>query len=201
MIEVGLRKKPVLKRDSDRTYKDSRDKELGQRVSSGDRDAFAEVFRQLSSALVRYARSITCDEALAYDVLQDVFLKFWENRESLTPHTSLKAMLYTMVRNRSLNAIRERERRSPANHAASLTERAISDSGEPPLSVKDLDSHIQSWIDELPKRRAEAFRLSRFAGLSHQEIGRVMEVSERTVGTHILLALRFLRVRLDEYQQ
>ena len=55
------------------------------------------------------------------------------------------------------------------------------------------------WIDELPPRRREAFRLSRFDGLSHDEIARVMALTPKTVNNHIVLALQTLRERLAHF--
>ena len=64
-----------------------------------------------------------------------------------------------------------------------------------------LQRSIHGWIQELPPRRAEAFALSRYNGFSHDEIATIMGVSKRTVETHILLALRELRARLDALRQ
>ena len=175
--------------------------ELSRRLRHSDREAYAEVFRRFHGPLVRYARRITNDEAVAYDVLQDVFMKLWEDRKMLTVKVSLKAMLYTMVRNRALNSLRRSKWIS--------TDTAVEDVGDPPevapsgdevLAAKDLRQHLQAWIDKLPGRRAEAFVLSRYNGLKHSEIAAIMGISERTVDTHILLALRDLRGRLDALQ-
>lgn len=175
--------------------------ELSRRLRHSDREAYAEVFRRFHGPLVRYARRITNDEAVAYDVLQDVFMKLWEDRKTLTVKVSLKAMLYTMVRNRALNSLRRSKWIS--------TDTAVEDVGDPPevapsgdevLAAKDLRQHLQAWIDQLPGRRAEAFVLSRYNDLKHSEIAAIMGISERTVDTHILLALRDLRGRLDALQ-
>jgi len=80
--------------------------DLSRRLRDSDRSAFAEVFRRFHAPLVRYARRITSDDEAAYDVLQDVFMKLWEDRQRLTVKVSLQAMLYTMVRNRALNSLR-----------------------------------------------------------------------------------------------
>lgn len=175
--------------------------ELSRRLRHSDREAYAEIFRRFHGPLVRYARRITNDEAVAYDVLQDVFMKLWEDRKTLTVKVSLKAMLYTMVRNRALNSLRRSKWIS--------TDTAVEDVGDPPevapsgdevLAAKDLRQHLQAWIDQLPGRRAEAFVLSRYNDLKHSEIAAIMGISERTVDTHILLALRDLRGRLDALQ-
>ena len=156
-----------------------------------DRGAFSRIFDRFFAPLARYARRFTDDDALACDVVQDVFLKLWEKRSSITVDVSLKAMLYTMVRNRSLNVLRGR-----LQTEAALEEAAA----EPADSADDLQRLLYRWIDDLPERRREAFVLSRFHDLSHAEIALIMGLSERTVDTHIQLALRTLRERLDRIQ-
>ncbi len=59
-----------------------------------------------------------------------------------------------------------------------------------------LGTRIHQWISELPPRQREAFQLSRYEGLSHQEIAQVMDLTSRTVSNHIMLALVYLRKRL-----
>ena len=100
-----------MKTDEKHSYGDELFEKLGRRIRAGDREAYREVFEALHQPLARYALGITGDEDSAYDVLQDVFLKLWERRETMIPHTSLKAMLYTMVRNDALNVRRNRRRR------------------------------------------------------------------------------------------
>ena len=175
--------------------------DLSRRLTQSDRAAYGEIFRRFHAPLVRYARRITNDEATAYDVLQDVFMKLWEDRHTLTVKISLQAMLYTMVRNRALNSLRRNK--WIATDAAAETVRDYQETaptGDDLLAADDLRKHIRRWIDALPTRRAEAFILSRDHGLKHHEIAAIMDVSERTVDTHILLALRDLRGRLDALQ-
>ena len=172
--------------------------EMSRRLRHSDHAAFAEVFQRLHTPLVRYARRITSDEATAYDVLQDVFMKLWEDRQSLTVKVSLKAMLYTMVRNRALNSLRRNKWIATDTAVEDVRDQQeVALAGDDILAADDLRQHLQTWIDKLPKRRAEAFVLSRQHGLKHSEIASIMKVSERTVDTHILLALKDLRRRLD----
>jgi RNA polymerase sigma-70 factor (family 1) len=173
--------------------------EAGQPVK--DRESFAAVFRRYYAPLVRYAGRITGDAALAADVLQDVFLKLWEDRGRLTIEVSLKAMLYTMVRNRALN-VNRREKRVAREVVVEevLERRGAEPAGESAMTAAELQQHLHRWIEELPARQREAFTLSRFHGLMHCEIAGIMGISERTVDTHIVLALRKLRRRLDELQ-
>ena len=68
------------------------------------------------------------------------------------------------------------------------------------IDAESLKEKIRGWIAELPAKRREAFELSRYEGLSHDEIAEVMNLAPRTVTNHIMLALQQLRDRLKSYQ-
>ena len=72
--------------------------------------------------------------------------------------------------------------------------------GDTQFEASQLKAYLNQWIEELPERRREAFMLSRHHDLSHREISEIMGLSERTVNTHIFLALKHLRKRLDALQ-
>lgn len=166
-----------------------------------DWETFTGIFRHFYAPLVRYARRITGDAASAEDVVQDVFTKLWADRGRITIEVSLKAFLYTMVRNRSLNVNRRTRRIASDVTVADLRDRYETEpASEEALTAEDLQQRLYLWIEDLPPRRREAFMLSRYNDLTHSEIAAIMGVSKRTVDTHILLALRELRRRLDELQ-
>jgi len=160
-------------------------------------DQFARLFQHYYAPLSRYAQRITGEASVAADVLQDVFLKLWERRTTLEVTTSLQALLYTMVRNRALKTHRRAKWTANVDVAEAAESQPGVGSGAAQLAADDLKKHLHRWVNTLPPRRAEAFSLSRYHGLSYKEIAGVMGVSERTVETHILLALRELRLRLD----
>ncbi len=175
---------------------------LVRRLRHSDHEAYECIFQQMHEPLLKYVFRIMRDESLALDVLQDVFMKLWEKRGQLEIQVSLKALLYTMARNRALNIKRDRSKRSC--DVEFLEEGAWEDhssSAEQLVQAGQLDAYFRRWIDELPPRRAEAFALSRYHALSHKEIGAVMGLSKRTVDTHIVHALRFLRERYEKLQQ
>ncbi|NNF57724.1 MAG: RNA polymerase sigma-70 factor [Rhodothermaceae bacterium] len=174
---------------------------LAAHVRLNDPAALTQVYRVHQAPLVRYAHRLTGSIETAHDVVQDVFVKLWEQRETLIVELSLQALLYTMTRNRALNQNRRRTRIAPdvevedAHHQA--THSADPVAPDAVLQARELGRYLRRWIGELPPRRAEAFALSRFDGLSHAEIATVMGLSIRTVDTHIVHALRDLRHRLD----
>lgn len=166
------------------------------RLKASDPSVCTEVFDALYAPLLRYAARLTQDEEAAYDILQDVFFKLWERRATLNPDLPLKALLFTMVRNRSLNHQRDKQRHDASR--AVMPEALLDPTSRPDNDVEAemLGAHLHAWIGELPPRRREAFRLSRYEGLTHEEIARVMRLTPRTVSNHIMSALVYLRDRL-----
>ena len=133
--------------------------------------------------------------------LQDVFLKLWEQRQSLRLDTNIRALLYTMARNRSINVVRKESRKENLD---AMMEENIPNEPAPADEAIDagkLRDHLEERVSQLPPRRAEAFMLSRFHDLRYSEVASIMGLSERTVQTHVLHALRYLRSKLATYRQ
>lgn len=168
-----------------------------QRLQASDMEAFAALFSALYPDLLRYARQRTARDGPDEDVVQEAFLRLWERRATLDPDRSVRAFLYVTVRNLCLN----HQRNTTTRNTLLTTMPPHANLSEPvdQLDTDQMQHHIRAWIQELPDRRREAFELSRFAGLSYQEIAHVMNLSSKTVEKHITSALRHLRARLRAY--
>lgn len=176
---------------------------LCRRLKASDRAAFERVFQALHDGMYRYVRSLTKDGDTARDIVQDVFVKLWEVREQLDPTKSLEAYVYRMARNRVYNHTRNRRTRTNKRsqiQAASSAPEQRSPLPDATFRANALEEHLQTWIQELPARQREAFALSRFEGLTHDEIAAVMEISPRTVNNHIVSALKTLRSRIRAFE-
>ncbi|MCH8496056.1 MAG: RNA polymerase sigma-70 factor [Balneolales bacterium] len=173
---------------------------LAQRISKSDDRAFDELFKLLYNDLVRYSMKFVYDKDTSCNLVQDVFIKLWNMRESIDSDLSLKSYLYQMVRNRALNHIRDNQRETVGLELVDLQD--YSDDGDltdSTDSTSELSDKMNLWIEKLPDRQREAFELSRFEGLDHEEIAQVMNVSARTVNNHIVSALKHLRDYYDAY--
>ena len=164
-------------------------------LRASDRRAFADLYAATFDPLYRYARTITRDDEAAADVLQDVYVRLWTVRDRLDPARSLRALLFGMVRNAALNHLRAHHRR-PFDPLGDFDPPAPLDGADDGVHAADLAGALRAWIDALPDRRREAFVLSRFEGLSHEEIAHVMDLAPKTVNNHIVLALQTLRQKL-----
>lgn len=170
-----------------------------RRLRDADRQAYGEVFQTLHEPLLRYAWRHTHDAEAARDVVQDAFMKLWQVRDTLDPGASLRGLLYTMVRNRALNYNRDHANRQTPLELTDVPQAPSTIGPGDTLDADRLQEKLRHWIDDLPARRREAFRLSRFEGLSHDEIANVMGLSPSTVNRHIVLALQTLRDRLRTF--
>ena len=165
-------------------------------IKSGNRLAFSDFFRKNHDQYVRYAMRFVNEKADALDIVQDVFIKLWNNRTNIDPHKSLISYIYTSIKNQSLNFIRDHTSKKNV-----LDEEIIDE-----IEVQDNDSStllnaLKNSIIELPDRQREAFELSRFEGLEHYEIAEIMGLSARTVNNHIVTALKTLRNKLQYTQR
>lgn len=138
------------------------------------------------------------DTPLAENIVQDVFLKIWENRTQLDPSGNIKSYLYTLVKNHALKQLRHDEVVTRAS--GELVELAESPpSPDAVLGERDLRVAVRNAIDELPERCREIFSMSRFDNLRYSEIAEILDISPKTVETQMSRALKQLREHLSDF--
>lgn len=164
------------------------------RICASDEAAFQALFEATYPSLQRYAQSLTPSATVAQDAVQEAFLRIWRRRSTLDPTRSLRALLYRAVRNLVFNEERTLLQRKKL--LATMDPPPAPSRPDELSQVELLETHMRRWIRALPERRREAFQLSRYDGLSYQEIAQVMGLSVKTVERHMQLALRELRDRL-----
>jgi len=177
--------------------------EWAEKISRSDRQAFDQVFRSFYPALVRFAMRYVTDKTASKDIVQDCFVSLWQTRHRIDASRSLKSYMYMSIRNRALNAIRDRSGVDVDHELASIHSKgqpADHDLNDNENDEPTLEQLMNTWIDQLPDRQKEAFNLSRFEGLDHDEIAGVMGVSPKTVNNHIVAALRSLRDKYEQYE-
>lgn len=134
-------------------------------------------------------------DEVAQGIVQEVFLKIWENRESLRHDTNFGSYLMTIAKNRILNASRKELRRQEYWQYEQTRDRVDHDT-ENQIIYRDLFKATEEVIELMPAKRKVIFRLSRTHGLSNQEIADELDISVRTVESHIHKALSFLKLYL-----
>lgn len=167
-----------------------------------DEASFEAVFKTYFRALHAYAMAILKESESAEEIVQSVFLKLWEKRESLEINSSLKAYLYRAVYHDSLNYINHQKvKRKHWDHAHyEMTQGKPEQVGEQIKGQEnELYERFQLALEKLPEKCRMVFNLSRFEELKYQEIADRLEISIKTVEAHMGKALKTLRVELAEF--
>ncbi len=174
------------------------DRRTFQKIKKGDIQAFESLFHAYYSNLCRYASGIVSDDETAEEIVQDMFVNFWEKREMLNIDTSLKNYLYQSVKNRCLNQIKHNITRQNYLKGINVEEKFQIQPDEQFLA-NELAQKIEKSIQSLPEKRQKIFRMSREEGLKYSEIAERMNISQKTVETQMGLAIKTLREELDKH--
>lgn len=171
------------------------EKALLLRVAEGNENAFAELFNTYYNQLGDFINRIAESEEITQEIVQDVFLKIWINRQALAQVDSFKAYLFTVARNHAFNCLKQtaRQRNRQKEYEYYELQAAGTQYEEATIDFLPL---VEKAVDLLPPRQRSVFLLSRKEGISHELIARKLNISHETVKKHMVLALRFLRDHL-----
>jgi RNA polymerase sigma-70 factor (ECF subfamily) len=173
----------------------SDDRDLLQRLASGDEAAYDAVFRAWYAPLVRFVEALLRQRDEAEEVAQEVMLELWQHRTQIDPERPVQAWLFRAARNRALNVIRHRKVRD----ASASTIGAMSTAPTPSdalVNAHEMQAAMHEVLAELPPRCREVFTLSRAQGLRNAQIAEQLGVSVKAVEGHMARALRSFRERL-----
>ncbi|MDR1344927.1 MAG: RNA polymerase sigma-70 factor [Tannerellaceae bacterium] len=168
-------------------------------LKEGNTDVFSSLFRTYYKDLVLFGSAYIPNRTICEDIVQSVFLKLWNDRETLEITTSFKSYLLTAVKNSCLDEIRHRNIvHEHESYALTFQLRNDIDT-ESYVLYSDLRSHLTEALSKLPATYREAFEMNRFEGLKYKEISARLNVSERTVEVRIGKALLLLRQHLKDF--
>lgn len=140
-------------------------------------------------------------ESKAEDVLQEVFLKVWMNRENLPEVGNFKAFIYTLTRNHIYNIFRKQANEEVFLQKLSSTAgtQLHSSKALDNIALHELQGALQKAVLRLTPQQKQVFELSRMQGFKHDEIVERLGISRNTVKKHIADALRTIRSQLKNY--
>lgn len=157
---------------------------------------FEKVFREQFTPLTNLAFTMVKNDDVAKDIVQQVFLRFWQIRGETTIQNSIKSYLYRAVVNTSLNHI-AREKRFTSIEVQRVEPASDMEDGMLAEQKKTaIDLKVRQAINELSPVCREVFQLSRFSDLTNKEIASELNISVKTVEKHISKALKRLRETL-----
>lgn len=162
-----------------------------QRIAAGDQDAFRELFNFYCKKLTQFARSIVKSNDAAREIVDEVFIRIWRNKATISDIQNLKVYLYTATKNTALNYLSAHARRNVSEgfdfFSADLRD---DETPERKLINSEILRNIRAAIDSLPPRCKMVFKLVREDGLSYKEVGEILNISHKTVDAQMVIAVR-----------
>lgn len=172
---------------------------LIEKLNRGDSDAFSEIFRAYYKDLLMFAFSFLKELPGSEEIVQDTFLKLWEDRAKIDIKSSLKSILLKSVQNRCIDWYRHKK--IIRNHADSalINEPIFDFNTDNYILWSELNGLVESAVLRMPAKSREAFEMNRNEGLKYNEIAEKLSVSVRTVEVRISKALEILRNELKDF--
>jgi len=175
------------------------ERQIFEAIKMGDHVAYEKVFRAYYRSMTSYAFRFLGNVPDSESVVQDVFLRLWQNRMDISITSSLQNYLFKSVKNQCVNFL-EHERIKSRYQTIVIQHEADRNDFSEFFPEPDLMKRIESAIVALPPKRQEIFRMAREQGLKYREIADRLSLSVKTVETQMTHSLKQLRVSLKVYK-
>lgn len=174
------------------------ERSLVLRLINGDEEAFCELYAAYKNRLIYFAMRFLKSYEYAEDVFQDAFIIIWQSRSFLNPDISFSSYLYTIVRNRILNQLRDLSNQDKLKEY--ILQQAVDYNNDTrnEILANDLKQLVSLAIQRLTPRQREIFEMSRELQMSHKEIAEALGISINTVQESISTSLKSLRSYLEK---
>ena len=174
------------------------EKKLILLLGESDKDAFTEIFDYYRDRIFSRTMRFLKSQALAEEIVQDVFLKIWLKRSELQHVQSLHAYISSMANNLIIDRLKNLSYETTARNELSKRQRYIEDT-DYLLRQHEYQQLIQDAINLLPTQQKQVYELAKIAGMNQQSIAEKMHLSKLTVKKHMAKALQFIRRYINSH--
>lgn len=170
---------------------------LKEKIAIGDQNAFRQLFNFYSKKLTQFAFSIVRSYDGAREIVDEVFIKIWRNKERTTSIINIRVYLYTATKNTALNYLSSRAKENICEPFDFFSVQ-LSDEQCPETKMinSELLKKINTAINQLPPRCKMVFKLVREDGLSYKEVGEILNISPKTVDAQMVIAVKQIAEKL-----
>lgn len=174
------------------------DKALFSRIAEGDEEAFTTIFYRYTSRLSPFITQLLQSDSWAEEIIQDIFMRLWQNRTELADIKHPSAYLYQMASNRTLDYIKRNARQVKLQYYAARRIDMDANTTEQAMDFREADQLLKDAVGRLSPQRRKVYQLAREEGLSHSDIAAQLNISKNTVRNHVAEALQEIREYLNE---
>lgn len=173
--------------------------QIQQGISQGNEQSLAALYKLFSKRLIHFARVVTRSGDVAEEVVEDVFVKLWSNRDKIMEIDNLTVYLYVAVKNRSLNSISQKARELIQAPFDDLDIEVGDMTADPYnlLVTSEMMQKMQQAVESLPPRCKMIFKLVREDGLKYKEVADILNISVNTIDVQMAIAIKKICTMLE----
>jgi RNA polymerase sigma-70 factor (ECF subfamily) len=160
-------------------------------VTENAEHAFSQLYLALMPNLLQFAQSIIKKRELAEEIVSDVFIRIWQNREIISEIENLKLYLFISTKNTALNYLSRHFRKNELSlDEMNIPVSSVNYNPEQILITSELINRINSAISMLPSRCKLIFKMAKEDGLKYAEIAQLLNISVKTIDNQLAIAVR-----------
>lgn len=167
-------------------------KELQEKVALGDQQAFTQLYLLFGKKLILFGTSLLRSREIAEELVEDVYVRLWANRQQITSIENLTVYLYVAVKNKALNKLSEKASEliaAPFDFLDSSVDEFAADPHDL-MITSEMMSRMQTVIETLPPRCKMIFKLIREDGLKYKEVAEILNISVNTIDVQMAIAVK-----------
>lgn len=169
-------------------------------IAESNQVAFKKLYDLLFKRMVQFAMAIVKDQSAAVAIVDEVFVKFWKNRQKASTINNLRVYFYTAVKNTALNYLSQNVKEQKIE-SFDYVDFQVNDNITPEqlMITSELFSKIKVAINNLPSKCKIIFKLVREDGLTYKEVSKILNISENTVDAQLVIAVKRIREALKSH--
>lgn len=170
---------------------DQSDEQLAARIQKGESDLFAEIVERYQNKLLRYARKFLADPDDSKDIVQDIFIKTYQNIQSFDVSRRFSPWIYRIAHNEFVNALKKSASQRTVftfDIDTILPHLASEDTADSAALERDLRSSLEAHLDKLDPKYREPLILYYLESMDYKEISDILQIPVSTVGVRLARA-------------
>lgn len=176
-------------------------KKLIADLKIGSTEAFKIIYDMYAPRLYRFAYTLTKSSLDSADIVQEVFVRLWENRDRISDDKPLESFLFVIGRNLFVTAYRKRlSSQRYADYTEYLDSFQTTDTAASAMEYDEYKRSLSHAFKLLPMRQRQIIHLSKWKGMKNSEIARKLNLSEQTVKNQLSLGLKTLKMSLAKIE-
>jgi RNA polymerase sigma-70 factor (family 1) len=167
---------------------------------NGNHAAFEKIFERYSKQLFQFSLSYLKSEEVAEDIVQEVFIKIWNNRKEIKTDTSFQSYLFTITLNSVRKYFNQLSRLNELKHDILFDSSRLKPNFDDRSDYQILLDKLEELIKQMPEKRREVFIKKKIEEKSLKEISEELNITTKTVEYHITEAMRFLKNEFEKLE-